>query len=221
MNVILMRSCRNVFWRYSVTGSPARPPLRLNTTARLRELHVPQNWLCNFVKRQKRKCFGYIQKNDGLDTLLEVIVTRTRSRDKPPLRYEKDATDGFGKLTAAGRIAGERHRFCKKIWAAMSSPVFGQRCRHQYLGSDVVTSIWAAMSSPVFGQRCRHQYLGSDVVTSIHELKKKMGSNVHCLYRPKPIIFLIGFCLSCPQVLVEVTIYHIRATKFVPQMFYF
>ena len=60
---------------------------------------------------------------------------RERIRGKPRQRWEKDMTDVFGVVTAAGRIAGERHRFQKKIWAVRPEEQIEGSSRHV---SDVI-----------------------------------------------------------------------------------
>ena len=41
----------------------------------LNELHLPTNWLCNFVRRQKLKYFGHVTRHDCLEkTIMQGMV---------------------------------------------------------------------------------------------------------------------------------------------------
>ena len=87
----------------------------------LNELHLPTNWMYNFVRRQKLKYFGYVTRHNGLEkTIMQGMVAGKRSRGTPRQRWEKDITDTFGTMTAASRVAEDRHPFRKDIWAATS-----------------------------------------------------------------------------------------------------
>ena len=89
----------------------------------LNELHLPTNWLYNFVRRQKLKHFGHVTRHNGLEkTIMQGMVAGKRSRGKPKQRWEKDITDTFGMMTAASRVASISQR---------------------HLGSDVLTRIIA------------------------------------------------------------------------------
>ena len=47
----------------------------------LNELHLPKNWLYNFVRRQKLKYFGNVTRRSGLEkTIMQGIVAGKRSR---------------------------------------------------------------------------------------------------------------------------------------------
>ena len=47
--------------------------------------------------------------------------SRGESRGKSRQRWEKDITDIFGTMAAASRVAQDRNRFRKDIWAATIS----------------------------------------------------------------------------------------------------
>ena len=76
---------------------------------------LPTNWLYHFVRRQKLKYFGHLQK-----TIMQRMVAGKRSRGKPRQRWEKDITDTLGTMKAASRVAEDRHQFRRDIWAARS-----------------------------------------------------------------------------------------------------
>ena len=87
----------------------------------LNELHLPTNWLYNFVRLQKLKYFGHIALHDGLEkTIMQGMVAGKRSNGKPRQRREKDITDTFGTMATASKVAEDRHQFCEDIWAATS-----------------------------------------------------------------------------------------------------
>ena len=57
-------------------------------TKLLNELHLPTNWLYNFVRRQKLKCFGQITRHNRLEkATMQGMVAGKRSRGKPRQRY--------------------------------------------------------------------------------------------------------------------------------------
>ena len=87
----------------------------------LNELHLPTNWMYNFVRRQKLKYFGHVTRHNGLEkTIMQGMVAGKRSRGKPRQRWEKDITDTFGTMAAASRVAKDRQQFRSDIWAATS-----------------------------------------------------------------------------------------------------
>ena len=87
----------------------------------LNEFHLPTNWLYNFVIRQKLKYSGHVTRHNGLEkTIMQGMVAGKRSRGKPRQRWEKDITYTFGTMTAASRVAEDRHQFRIDIWAATS-----------------------------------------------------------------------------------------------------
>ena len=96
------------------------------------ELHLPANWLYNFVRRQKLKYFGHVTRHDDLEkTIMQGTVAGKRSRGKPRQRWEKDITDTFGTMAAASRVAEDRHQFRRDIWAATSWRGYASRRRHE------------------------------------------------------------------------------------------
>ena len=85
------------------------------------ELHLPTNWLYNFVRRQQLKYFGHVTRHNGLEkTTMQGMVAGKRSRGKPIQSWEKYTTDTFATMTAASRAAEDRHQFPRDIWAATS-----------------------------------------------------------------------------------------------------
>ena len=47
----------------------------------LNELHLPTNWMYNFVRRQKLKYFGHVTRHNGLEkTIMQGMVAGKRSR---------------------------------------------------------------------------------------------------------------------------------------------
>ena len=97
----------------------------------LNELHLPTNWMYNFVRRQKLKYFGHVTRHNGLEkTIMQGMVAGKRSRGKPRQRWEKDITDTFGTMTAASRVAEDRKQFRSDIWAATSWWGYAPRRRY-------------------------------------------------------------------------------------------
>ena len=81
----------------------------------LNELHLPTNWLYNCVRRQKLKYFGHVTRHNGLEkTIMQGMVAVKRSRGKPRQRWKKDITDTFGTMTAASRVAEDRHQMLRE-----------------------------------------------------------------------------------------------------------
>ena len=85
----------------------------------LNQLHLPTNWMYNFVRRQKLKYFGHVTRHDDLEkTIMQGMVAGKRSRGKPRHRWEKYITDLFDTMEAASRVGEDRHQFRRDIWAA-------------------------------------------------------------------------------------------------------
>ena len=98
----------------------------------LNELHLPTNWMYNFVRRQKLKYFGHVTRHNGLEkTIMQGMVAGKRSRGKPRQRCEKDFRDTFGTMTAASRVAEYRRQFRSDIWAATSWRGYAPRRRRR------------------------------------------------------------------------------------------
>ena len=82
----------------------------------INELHPPTNWVYNFVRRQKLKHCGHVTRHNGLEKrIMRGMVAGKRSQGKPRQIWEKDITDTFGTLTAACRVAEDRHQFRRDI----------------------------------------------------------------------------------------------------------
>ena len=58
------------------------------------------------------------------------IVAGKWNKGKPRQRWEKDITDTFGTMTAASRVAEDRHRFRKDIWEKTSRKGYALRRRY-------------------------------------------------------------------------------------------
>ena len=77
--------------------------------------------LYNFVIRQKLGYFGQVARRGGLGrTMVQGMVTGRGGRGESRQRWERDITDAFGTMTAASRVAEDRHQFRSEIWAATS-----------------------------------------------------------------------------------------------------
>ena len=64
------------------------------------------------VRRQTLKYFGHVTRHNGLEkTIMQGMVAGKRSWGKPRQRWEKDIADTFGTMTAASRVAEDRHQF--------------------------------------------------------------------------------------------------------------
>ena len=88
------------------------------------------NWLYNFVRCQKLKYFGHVTRHNSLEkTIMQGMVAGKRRRRKPRQRWEKDITDTFGTMTAASRVAEDRHQFRRDNWAADRSILYPLRCK--------------------------------------------------------------------------------------------
>ena len=77
------------------------------------ELNVKDNWLLNFIIRQKLTYFGHVKRHDGLERLVMegIVQGRGRRRGRPKIRWEKDIRDRLGSITEAGRLAQNRTVF--------------------------------------------------------------------------------------------------------------
>ena len=106
----LYRKTLRVLWIYHRTNSSIS-----------NELHLPTKWVYNCVMRQKRKHFGHVNRQNGLEkTIMQGMVAGKISRGKPKQSWEKYITDTFGMMATASRVAENRHRSRKYIWAVTS-----------------------------------------------------------------------------------------------------
>ena len=56
----------------------------------LNELHLPTNWMYNFVRRQKLKYVGHVSRHNDLEkTIMQGMVAGKRSRGKPRQIWEQ------------------------------------------------------------------------------------------------------------------------------------
>ena len=62
----------------------------------------------------------FLEENNISHRKVQGMVSGKRSRGKPRQRWEKYITDTFGTMTAASRVAEDRHQFRSDIWAATS-----------------------------------------------------------------------------------------------------
>ena len=85
-------------------------------------LHLPTNWLYNFVRRQKLKYFGHVTRHNGLEKkIMQGMLAGNRSKGKPRQRFGERHHYTFGTMATASRVAENRHQFrTDMIWAAMS-----------------------------------------------------------------------------------------------------
>ena len=98
------------------------------------ELHLPTNWLYNFVRRQNLKYFGHVTRHNGLEkTIMQGMVAGKRSRGKPRQRCEKDITDTFGTYDDSSKQSGGGP-------ASISQ---------RHLGSDVLMRICSEKKNPL------------------------------------------------------------------------
>ena len=99
----------------------------------LNELHLPTNWLYNFVRLQKLKYFGQVTRHGGLEkTIMQGMVAGKRSRGKPIQRWEKDITYTFGTMAAASRVAEDRHQFRRHMHLTRKCSEKKKRVRWKY-----------------------------------------------------------------------------------------
>ena len=90
----------------------------------LNELHLPTNWMYNFVRRQKLKYFGHVTRHNGLEkTIMQGMVAGKRSRGKP--RQMGERHHGYVRYDDSGKQSGRGPETISQ-W---------------HLGSDVLTRI--------------------------------------------------------------------------------
>ena len=77
------------------------------------QLQVEEQWLENFVRRQKLKHFGHFKRSEGLGKIiLEGRINGKRERGRPRRQWERDIEDTFNRpITEAGRLALDRECF--------------------------------------------------------------------------------------------------------------
>ena len=68
------------------------------------ELKLEDQWLENFVKKQKLKCFGHLKRSEGLGKIiLEGKIEGERERRSPRRQWERGIRDAFNRsITEAG-----------------------------------------------------------------------------------------------------------------------
>ena len=95
----------------------------------LNELHLPTNWMYNFVRRQKLKYFGHVTRHNGLEkTIMQGMVAGKRSREKKPRKAKTEM--------------GERHHgYVRYDDSGKQSGRGPETILQWHLGSDVLTRI--------------------------------------------------------------------------------
>ena len=64
---------------------------------------------------------------------MQGMLAGNRSRGKPRQRWEKDITDTFGTMATASRVAEDRRRFPRDIWAASTEDYALRRRIYVYM----------------------------------------------------------------------------------------
>ncbi|XP_071957042.1 uncharacterized protein [Antedon mediterranea] len=84
---------------------------RTNDSIR-KELRVSNDWLLQYVKKQKLCYFGHIKQQDGIKKrVLEAYIPGKRRRGRPRCKWEKTITDVFGSIEQASRMTEDRRWF--------------------------------------------------------------------------------------------------------------
>ena len=74
---------------------------------------MEEQWLENFVRRQKLKYFGHLKRSEGLGKIiLKGRINVKRERGRPRRQWERDIDDIFNRpITEAGRLALDKEYF--------------------------------------------------------------------------------------------------------------
>ena len=84
---------------------------RTNDSIR-QELGIKDEWLLQYVRKQKLSYFGHIKRQDGMEKrVLEAYIPGKRRRGRPRCRWQKTVVDAFGSMQQAGRLARDRKQF--------------------------------------------------------------------------------------------------------------
>jgi hypothetical protein len=84
---------------------------RTNDSIR-QELEVNNEWLLQYVRKQKLSYFGHIKRRDGMEKrVLEAYIPGRRRRGRPRCSWQKTMVDAFGSMQQAGRLARDRKQF--------------------------------------------------------------------------------------------------------------
>ena len=77
------------------------------------ELKLEDQWLENFIKKQKLKYFGHLKRSKGLGKIiLDGKIERKRERGRPRRQWERNIRNAFdSSITEAGLWALDRSRF--------------------------------------------------------------------------------------------------------------
>ena len=88
---------------------------RTNDSIR-KELGVSNDWLLQYVKKQKLTYFGHIKRQDGMEKrVLEAYIPGKRKRGRPKCKWEKTIIDVFGSMEQASRSAEDRSGFISSV----------------------------------------------------------------------------------------------------------
>ena len=77
------------------------------------KLQVQEQWLKNFVRRQKLKYFGHLKRSEGLaKIILEERINGKREDGRPRRQWERDIEHAFHRpITKVGRLVLDREHF--------------------------------------------------------------------------------------------------------------
>ena len=108
------RKCLRISWTDHRTNKSIRE-----------ELHVREQWLEKFVRRQKLKYFGHLKRIEGLGKIiLEGRINGKRERGRPKRQWERDIEDAFNRpIREAERLALDREHFQSVVKDVTSSRI--------------------------------------------------------------------------------------------------
>ena len=67
-----------------------------NSATLLEDYKLEDQWLENFIKKQKLKYFGHLKKSEGLGKIiLEGKIEEKRERGRPRRQWERDIRNAF------------------------------------------------------------------------------------------------------------------------------
>ena len=83
------------------------------------ELQVEEQWLENFLRRQKLKYSGHLKRSEALGKIiLEGRINGKRERRRPRRQWERDIDDAFNRpISEPGRLALDRG--ISEVWSRM------------------------------------------------------------------------------------------------------
>ena len=91
---------------------------RTNQSVR-NELSVTENWLLNFVIKQRLKYFGHVKRHEGLEKqLLEGFVAGKRSRERQKKKWTDGIEEVLGLSTSeSGIVARDKDAYRATVYA--------------------------------------------------------------------------------------------------------